>query len=149
MVVICPKCKARLKVREAKLLPGAKFKCPKCGAVLMLRRHAVAAKKILDDKKTLGEGIIEEPARSPSVPDERVEKAKRLARTVINDIYIYNSAKLDESVRNNNFYTVFASELKEGKKLYDQRVSQEVRLVADFYKEEIESFISARKKALS
>lgn len=96
-----------------------------------------------------GETLIKGNAQTSSVPDERVEKAKRLARTVINDIYIYSSAKLDEAVRNNNFYAVFASELKEGKKLYDHRVPEEVRLIADFYKEAIENFISARKKSLS
>ncbi len=142
MVVICPKCKTRLKVG------GAKFKCPKCGAALMLRKSADAVNRTIDGKKIqAGETVIKEQLQTST--DERVEKAKRLARTVINDIYIYNAAKLDESVRNDNFYTVFASELKEGKKLYDQRVPQEVRLVTDFYKEAIESFISARKKALS
>ncbi len=293
MVVICPKCKARLKVDETKLLSGgSKFRCPKCSALLTIRKPVATVKKTLDDKKilvahsnpdilekivsvlndhgyntmTASDGIdmmvkalkecpflgiaevalpkiygfeickrlkmrtetktmkfilvssiydktkyrtepvslygaddyiedhnlstqlidkvgqlsghreqekaeepshagedkpgvrqsgleaataIKGPFQPPGVYDERVEKAKRLARTIISDIYLYNPAKLDESVRNNNFYSVFASELKEGKKLYDQRVHQEVRLIADFYKEAIENFISARKKALS
>lgn len=95
------------------------------------------------------ETIAKEPVSAPGLSDEKVEKAKRLARTIINDIYLYNSAKLDEAIRNDNFYAVFAPELKEGKKLYDQRILPEVRHIADFYKEAIENFISARKKALS
>ena len=95
------------------------------------------------------EPVAKEPVSASAASDEKVEKAKRLARTIINDVYLYNSAKLDESVRNNNFYAVFAPELKEGKKLYDHRILPEVRLIADFYKEAIENFISARKKALS
>jgi len=81
--------------------------------------------------------------------DEKIERAKRLARTIIDDIYLYNTAKLDAAVRNDNFYAVFAPELKEGKKLYDNRIAPEVRNIGDFYKEAIENFISSRKKALS
>jgi predicted Zn finger-like uncharacterized protein len=293
VVVICPKCKVRLKVDDSKLSPqGSKFKCPKCSAVLVVKKPAAQPMKTLEGKKilvahsnpetlrtivsllnshgynvvTASDGIdvmvkalkefpflsimevalpkiygfeickrlkmraetkgmkfilvpsiydknkyrrepvslygaddyiedhdlstqlidkidrlgrakdggkTEEPPRSdaapsevkkpevkgepatkgpvspPGVSDEKVEKAKRLARTIINDIYLYNSAKLDDSIRNDNFYTVFAPELKEGKKLYDQRILPEVRLIADFYKEAIENFISTRKKALS
>ena len=80
---------------------------------------------------------------------EKIEKAKRLARTIINDIYLYNSAKLDDSVRTDNFYTAFAAEVKEGKKLYDLRIPQEIRDMGDFYAEAIENFIASRKKTLS
>lgn len=95
------------------------------------------------------EPVAKEPVSASGFSDEKVEKAKRLARTIINDIYLYNSAKLDAAIRNNNFYSVFAPELREGKKLYDQRILPEVRHIADFYKEAIENFISARKKAIS
>ena len=81
--------------------------------------------------------------------DEFTEKARRLARTIINDIYLYNSAKVDESVRQGNFYAVFASEVKEGKKLYDNRIPQETRNKADFFREAFDNFLAAKKKALS
>jgi len=87
---------------------------------------------------------------SEGVPsDEKIEKAKRLARTIINDIYLYNSAKADESIKNNNFYTVFASDIREGKKLYENRISQEIRNINDFYREAIENFLAAKKKLLA
>ena len=81
--------------------------------------------------------------------DEQTEKARRLARTIINDIYLYNSSKVDEAVRQGKFYTVFASEVKEGQKLYDNRIPQETRDKADFYREAIDNFLAAKKKALS
>ena len=81
--------------------------------------------------------------------DELTEKARRLARTIINDIYLYNAAKVDEAVRQDKFYAVFAAEVKEGKKLYDNRIPQETRDKADFYREAIDNFLSAKKKALS
>ncbi len=80
--------------------------------------------------------------------DEKIERAKRLARTIISDIYLYNSAKADESIRNNNFYFVFAAEIKEGLKLYENRISQEVRAQGDFFREAIENFIANKKKIL-
>lgn len=80
--------------------------------------------------------------------DEKVERAKRLARTIMSDIYLYNSAKADESIRNNNFYFVFAAEIKEGLKLYENRITQEVRAQGDFFREAIENFIANKKKIL-
>ncbi|MBI5639886.1 MAG: zinc-ribbon domain-containing protein [Nitrospirae bacterium] len=295
MVVICPKCKVRLKVDETRLSPeGSRFKCPKCSAVLIVKKPVEQARKALDSNKImvahsntetqqkivtllsgygftvitatdgidvmvkalkelpfisivevalpkiygfeickrlktraetkemkfillpsihdktkyrrdpvslydadeyieehdlssqliakinklrgLGEegkaGGPEEAAvktaetprtevrQAPSVKeavspfdkapsDEKIEKAKRLARTIINDIHLYNAAKVEDSIRNDNFYAVFSSELKEGKKLYDNRIPQEIRAINDFYKEAIENFISAKKKNLS
>lgn len=82
------------------------------------------------------------------VPDEKIEKARRLGRTIVNDIYLYNSAKVDESIRNNNFYSAFAAEVREGQKLYESRIPQEIRKQSDFYKEAIDNFISKKKEAL-
>ena len=82
-------------------------------------------------------------------PDEKLEKAKRLARTIINDIYLYNTLKVEDSIKNGNFYQVFASELRESRKLYDNRVSPETRAIGDFFTEAIENFLTAKKDSLS
>ena len=81
--------------------------------------------------------------------DEAIEKARRLSRTIIADIFLYNSAKVMESIKNNNFYAVFAPELKEGQKLYENRISQEIRDRGNYYRDTIEDFISKKKKELS
>jgi predicted Zn finger-like uncharacterized protein len=91
---------------------------------------------------------VEAPPVESGVPDEKIEKARRLGRTIINDIYLYNSAKVDESIRNNNFYSVFATEVREGQKLYESRIPQEIRKQSDFYREAIDNFISKKKEAL-
>ncbi|MEK6582216.1 MAG: response regulator [Nitrospirota bacterium] len=80
--------------------------------------------------------------------DEAVEKARRLARTIISDIYLYSSSKMENAIKNNNFYTVFASEVKEGTKLYDGRIPQEVRNKGNFFREAIDNFIENKKKVL-
>ena len=80
--------------------------------------------------------------------DEAVEKAKRLARTIIADIYLYRSTKMEEAIKKNTFYAEFASDIKEGTKLYNGRVSQEVRNKGDFFREAIENFIENKKKTI-
>ncbi|MDA8079959.1 MAG: zinc-ribbon domain-containing protein [Nitrospiraceae bacterium] len=98
---------------------------------------------------------VETPAEKEPAPtvgqvtsNDKVEKAKRLARTIINDIYLYNTAKVDDAVRNDNFFSVFASEVKEGLKLYEHRIPLEVRNKEDYYRGAIEDFLAARKKTL-
>lgn len=90
-----------------------------------------------------------EQAAPPSGSDEKIEKARRLARTIINDIHLYNVAKVEAAIKAGDFYAVFASEIKEGKKLYDNRIPQEIRDTFDYYREAIDNFIAARKKALA
>jgi predicted Zn finger-like uncharacterized protein len=53
VVVGCPKCKAKLNIPDEKIAPeGSKFKCPKCGTVLMVKRPPEGARK-LDKRKIL------------------------------------------------------------------------------------------------
>ena len=83
---------------------------------------------------------------SEAKTDEAIEKAQRLSRTIIDDIYLYNPAKVMESIRNGNFYAVFAPELKEGQKLYENRITQEIRDRGNYYRDTIEEFIAKKKK---
>ncbi|MBM4145994.1 MAG: response regulator [Nitrospira sp.] len=90
------------------------------------------------------------PAEKISAPysDDKIERARRLARTIISDIYLYNTAKADESIRKNTFSSVFSPEIKEGLKLYENRIAQEVRDKGDFFKEVLSNFLENKKKSL-
>lgn len=77
--------------------------------------------------------------------DDKVEKAKRLSRTIINDIYLYNTAKVDEAIKKNTFRSVFAAEIREGLKLYESRIPAEIRSKSDYYNEAIDNFIASKK----
>ena len=85
---------------------------------------------------------------SSSSSDDKIERARRLARTIVSDIYLYNTAKADESIRNNTFTSVFVPEIKEGLKLYESRIAQEVRDKGDFFKEVLRNFLENKKKSL-
>ncbi len=79
---------------------------------------------------------------------ETIERAKRLARTIVSDIYLYNTAKAEEAIKNDTFSSVFAAELREGLKLYESRISAQVRAQGDFFKDVMRDFIENKKKAL-
>ena len=75
-----------------------------------------------------------------------VERAKRLARTIVADIYLYSKAKVDDAIKSDSFHKTFASELKEGIKLYENRVPAEIRGIGDFFNEAINDFIEKKKR---
>lgn len=80
---------------------------------------------------------------------DEVERAKRLARTIIADIYLYSKAKVDDAIRSDSFHKTFASDLKEGLKLYENRVPAETRGIGDFFNEAINNFIEKRKREIT
>jgi predicted Zn finger-like uncharacterized protein len=93
--------------------------------------------------------IPQQPAAAmPSGDSKDIERAKRLSRTILADIYLYSKQKVEDSIRHDTFQRTFASELKEGRKLYESRVSSEVKKLGDFYNDAINNFIEQRKKEL-
>jgi predicted Zn finger-like uncharacterized protein len=80
--------------------------------------------------------------------DDYVERARRLSRAIVSDIYLYNTAKANESIMNDTFYSVFENEIKEGLKLYENRISEKIRAQNDYFREAIDNFIESKKKSL-
>ena len=99
------------------------------------------------EEKEAPETKPEVTAVKPPV-DDKIERAKRLSRAIISDIYLYSAAKADESIRKGTFYEDFEKEIKEGLKLYKNRISDEVREQGDYFNEAIENFIVNKKKVL-
>lgn len=89
------------------------------------------------------------PPRMPAAPvDDKVERARRLARIVLSDIELYSPQKVADAIRDNKFIEVFQDDLKEGIKHYNRRIPPEVREQGDFFKEALRVFIENKKKAL-
>lgn len=279
MVVACPKCKTRLNIPEERLKPeGSKFKCPKCSAILTVKKPAAQARKLnrnrvivaherpdvlgtmesalqgagfqtvragdgvdvlakvlrelpavvavdaalpqihgfeiarrikgrkdiegmkvvlvysktdpsrepkqpasaygvdeYADDSDLSAGLVDavqfalgikkkeapRPAAPAAAPGPRpaaaaaragatsgVEKAKRLARTVLSDIELYSPDKVKDAIRAGNFEAVFAEELREGLKHYESRIPAEVRNEGNFFHEALDEFINRKRKSL-
>lgn len=66
-------------------------------------------------------------------PDE----AKRLARTILSDILLYNQAKVKEGIEKDSLFEVLTEELAEGKKYYESMVDEEVRQSSNFFNEAV------------
>jgi len=81
-------------------------------------------------------------------PESEV-KARRLARIIVTDIALYNQKKVDEGIRNDTFYELLADDTREGRRLYDERVPEEIRLRTSFLEEAFEEFIARKKRELA
>lgn len=68
---------------------------------------------------------------------EDAEKARRLARTIVSDIALYNREEIKKAIKNDNLFEVIAEELERGKKLYDSRVSPEIQKKVNYYNQAI------------
>jgi hypothetical protein len=83
-----------------------------------------------------------------SVDPQLVEAARRFSRIIFSDIALYNQGAIEEGVRNGNLRELLAAELKEGRDLYNGRVSEEVRATMDYFDDELGKFIEKKKSML-
>ncbi len=66
-------------------------------------------------------------------PDE----ARRLARTILSDIFLYNQEKVREGIEQDSLFDVLTEELAEGKKYYETMVDEGIRQSSNFFNEAI------------
>jgi hypothetical protein len=66
-------------------------------------------------------------------PDE----AKRLARTILSDILLYNQAKVKEGIEKDSLFEVLTEELAEGKKYYESMVEEDIRQSTNLFNEAV------------
>ncbi|BAI79999.1 conserved hypothetical protein [Deferribacter desulfuricans SSM1] len=55
-----------------------------------------------------------------------IERAKRLARTIIGDIVLYNKEKVIEGIKNDNVFDVLEEEINLGRKLFEEKVDTSI-----------------------
>jgi hypothetical protein len=53
-------------------------------------------------------------------------RAQQLARAIASDIQLYNKAKIEEGLANDNFFELLGEEITEGRDLFRSRVTQEL-----------------------
>ncbi len=66
---------------------------------------------------------------------KKPDEAKRLARTIISDIVMYNQQKVREGIEKDSLFEVLTDELAEGKKYYESMVEEEIRETSNFFNE--------------
>ena len=68
---------------------------------------------------------------------EDADKARRLARTIVSDIALYNREEIRKGIKDDNVFELLAVELERGNKLYQSRVSPEIQRRKNFYNQAI------------
>ncbi|HWR97520.1 MAG TPA: hypothetical protein VN317_03790 [Candidatus Methanoperedens sp.] len=64
---------------------------------------------------------------------EDADKARRLARTIVSDIALYNRDEIRKGIRDDNIFDLLAEEIERGRKLYVSRVSAEIQRRVNYY----------------
>ncbi len=67
----------------------------------------------------------------------RNDEAKRLARTILSDILLYNQAKVKEGIEKDSLFDVLSEELAEGRKYYETMVDVTLRQNTNFFNEAV------------
>ena len=83
-----------------------------------------------------------------SVGNQQVEAARRFARIILSDIALYNQGAVEAGVRDGNFEQALAAELKEGRDLYNGRISGEVTATGDYFAEEMSKFVEKKRQTM-
>jgi len=68
---------------------------------------------------------------------KKPDEARRLARTILSDILLYNQAKVKEGIEKDSLFDVLTEELMEGRKYYESMVDEEIRHATNFFNEAV------------
>jgi hypothetical protein len=68
---------------------------------------------------------------------KNTDEAKRLARTILSDILLYNQAKVKEGIEKDTLFDVLTEELAEGKKYYETMVDNDIRQTSNYFNEAV------------
>jgi len=82
------------------------------------------------------------------VEPREYDEARRLARLILSDIIIYHVDKVDQGIRDNNFFEVLRSEIEEGRQYYESRVPMLVRRDTEIYTETLQQFVQMKREEL-
>lgn len=77
------------------------------------------------------------------------DEARRLARLILSDIIIYHAAKVEQGIREDNFFTVLKDEIEEGRLYYDSRVPPRVRRDSEIYMDTLRQFVQMKREELA
>jgi hypothetical protein len=68
---------------------------------------------------------------------KKPDEARRLARTILSDIVLYNQDKLKKGIEEDTLFEVLTEELDEGKRYYETMVDEDIRNATNFFNEAV------------
>lgn len=84
----------------------------------------------------------------PHDAEREVEEALRLARLVLSDILIYHADKVEEGIRQGNFFKLLDREIADGRMYYDSKIPERVRGRGDHFGHVLEQFVQMKREDL-
>ncbi len=87
-------------------------------------------------------------AAASEVEAREHNEARRLARLILSDIIIYHAAKVEQGIRENNFFDLLRSEIEEGRQYYESRVPIGVRRDTEIFSETLHQFVEMKREEL-
>jgi response regulator RpfG family c-di-GMP phosphodiesterase len=88
------------------------------------------------------------PPEEMRVESQEYAEARRLARLILSDIVIYHPAKVDQGIRDNNFFELLHDEIEEGRQYYESRVPMHVRRDTEIFSETLQQFVQMKREEM-
>ena len=88
------------------------------------------------------------PPEEMPVESQEYAEARRLARLILSDIVIYHPAKVDQGIRDNNFFELLREEIEEGRQYYESRVPMRVRRDTEIFSETLQQFVQMKREEM-
>jgi CheY-like chemotaxis protein len=86
------------------------------------------------------------PTAEVPIEPREYDEARRLARLILSDIVIYNAGKVEQGIRENNFFDVLKEEIEEGRQYYESRVPFRVRRDTEIFTETLQQFVQMKRE---
>lgn len=83
------------------------------------------------------------------IEPKEYDEARRLARLILSDIIIYHEARVEQGIRDDNFFEVLHDEIEEGRRYYESRVAPRVTRETQIYTETIRQFVEMKREELA
>lgn len=84
-----------------------------------------------------------------SIEPREYDEARRLARLILSDIIIYHIEKVEQGIRDDNFFEILRDEIDEGRQYYDSRVPMPVRRDTEIFTETLQQFVQMKREELA
>ena len=108
-----------------------------------------ATPSVNDSGPGTGTGDEQVQAVPEQVIPEEHKKAQRLARLIVSDIALYNKSLVEAGIRNKTFYKVLEDDIREGRALYERRVSAELRSSTSYLDDAFSDLIRRKEQELN
>jgi hypothetical protein len=109
---------------------------------------AVTPQRQFDDAEVMPPVDLEGPGWAFGAPpavneDSRHEEARRLARLLVTEIKLYNEEKVREGRENGNVREQLRDDIDRSRRIYEERIDDEVREATDYFHEECVRILAA------